>query len=93
MTPTVTAQTAAQMLTMSYDWFMRARKELEAAGFPTPLPLPSVRGQRGKSPLRWSRAAVLAWIDRPHQTAIHASVNDNDAAAPSPAAAAIRGRL
>lgn len=60
------ASGAAARLGLSKDWFLRARSELERGGFPPPLALPVARfrkqTKRGRPPLRWSAAAIDAWI-------------------------------
>ena len=81
MTDTLTAQQVAAALQASTDWFYRARAALEAEGFPRPLPLPSVRGNKGRAPMRWSADAVSDWIRNPRKP--HIVANEN--APPAPA--------
>jgi predicted DNA-binding transcriptional regulator AlpA len=49
------AEEVARLLRLTPRVFRRRRAELEAAGFPPPLP---------GLPDRWDRAAIEAWLDR-----------------------------
>lgn len=60
----VNAEAVARELSISYDLFLRTRKDLERQGFPPPLPLVG-RLKRGRPPLRWSLDAVRDWIRNP----------------------------
>ena len=67
---TANAEAIAAELGISYDLFLRTRKDLEKRGFPAPLPLVSRRNRDGKAlrghpPLRWSLDAVRDWIRNP----------------------------
>lgn len=78
--PPLDAHETAAALGISYDLFIRTRKELEARGFPRPMPLVSrPRSQKerekfpdrqGRPPLRWCAELVEAWrrgeqVERP----------------------------
>lgn len=58
MTAVLTPPEVAALFRRSPAWFRGARASLEAAGFPPPMPATGGR--------RWSRAAVLAWLDGEH---------------------------
>lgn len=74
----VDARTVAHELAISYDLFLRTRTELEARGFPRPLPLVG-RLKRGRPPLRWSLDAVRDWIRNPAPPARLPDISDADA--------------
>lgn len=77
--PVLTLAQLLQLLQISEATFNRRRAAMEAAGFPHRIP--------GLG--RWSRAAVIAWIDRPDALA---AGNDNPGQPLDPIAMA-RGEL
>lgn len=65
--PTLTEAETAELLRFELAQFQDRREALTAAGFPDPIwPVPDVKRARDR---RWSRAAVLHWIDRQCQPA------------------------
>lgn len=57
ISPTITGDEIAALLGVKPDTFRHRRAKLIAAGMPRPIPLPGMHA-------RWSRANILAWIDR-----------------------------
>lgn len=55
ITPTIDAEEVAGLFGLKRNTFLRKRREMVAAGFPEPLPVP------GASPV-WSRRLVDLWI-------------------------------
>lgn len=84
---TLTAKQVAGELSMSEDWFRRAQPQLEAEGFPPPLPLPSLRhetGRRRRPRKVWSADAVRDWIRNPRRSPLVSPAAANDAAPARP---------
>lgn len=88
----INAEAVAAELGISYDLFMRTRKDLEKRGLPPPLPLASrplrmkeseplrARQKRGRPPLRWSLDAIRDWIRNPAPPRALPEISDAHAA-------------
>jgi hypothetical protein len=97
------ADAVAARFARSKDWLLRARPELEARGFPPPVPTPPARGRRGRGrPVYvWDQAAVEAWFALQAPAHLHAAMglpaaaNENDPRTDRSArtAATLEGRL